>query len=113
MGAEGTVELLPSLLVKDKFAINTKGVQVKIAAKQACDVIYVRTISDFNPAVPTPIWMRRRIEKSGMRSISLAVDITNYVMLELGQPLHAFDAKEISGALNIRTAGKDKNLKTF
>jgi phenylalanyl-tRNA synthetase beta chain len=57
--------------------------------------------------------MRRRIEKCGMRSISLAVDITNYVMLELGQPLHAFDAKKISGGLNIRRAGTSKQLKSL
>ncbi|MEN9735685.1 MAG: hypothetical protein RL129_395 [Actinomycetota bacterium] len=103
----------PAAAVKDKFSINKYGVQVKIVDSSACDVIYMRTISGFNPTASTPLWMRRRIEKCGMRSISLAVDITNYVMLELGQPLHAFDAKKVKGGLQIRRAGKDKELKTL
>jgi phenylalanyl-tRNA synthetase beta chain len=57
--------------------------------------------------------MRRRIEKMGMRSISLVVDVTNYVMLELGQPLHAFDAAKIKGGLTIKRAGKVQKFKTL
>jgi phenylalanyl-tRNA synthetase beta chain len=59
------------------------------------------------------MWMRRRIEKMGMRSISLVVDITNYVMLELGQPLHAFDKAKISGGLTIKRAGKAQPFTTL
>lgn len=103
----------PANAVKDKFGMNKKGIQVDIKDKSACDVIYIRTISNFDVKARTPIWMKRRVEKCGMRSISLAVDITNYVMLELGQPLHAFDADKIKGALHIRKAGKDKEIKTL
>ena len=103
----------PALAVKDNYEINKSGVQVKISDSSACDVIYLRTIDGFNMHATTPLWMRRRIEKCGMRSISLAVDVTNYVMLELGQPLHAFDADKVSGSLNIRRAGSDKELKTL
>ena len=103
----------PALLIRDKFSTNNKGVQVKIVDSSACDVIYIRTISNFDPNKATPLWMSRRIEKCGMRAISLAVDITNYVMLELGQPLHAFDANKVKGGLQIRRAGKDKELKTL
>ena len=74
---------------------------------------FLRTLDGYNPASDVPLWMSRRIEKCGMRSISLAVDVTNYVMLELGQPLHAFDADKVSGSLNIRRAGSDKELKTL
>jgi phenylalanyl-tRNA synthetase beta chain len=63
-------------------------------------------MSDFDPSARTPLWMRQRIEKMGMRSISLVVDVTNYVMLELGQPLHAFDKSKISGGLTIKRIGK-------
>ena len=70
-------------------------------------MMYLRTLDSYQPGSPVPLWMRRRIEKAGMRSISLAVDITNYVMLELGQPLHAFDADAIQGTLEIRKAGKE------
>lgn len=96
-----------------KYSINKDGVQVSIADSTAVSVAYIRTIEGFNPSAKSPLWMSRRIEKCGMRSISLAVDITNYVMLELGQPLHAFDRTKISGALNIRRAGSDKSIKTL
>ena len=95
------------------FAINTKGIQVSVEDKSALSIVYIRTISDFNASAVTPLWMSRRIEKCGMRSISLAVDITNYVMLELGQPLHAFDAMKIDTSLIMRRAGSTKTIKTL
>ena len=96
-----------------EFAINTKGIQVAVEDKTALSIVYIRTISDFNASAVTPLWMSRRIEKCGMRSISLAVDITNYVMLELGQPLHAFDAMKIDTSLIMRRAGSTKTIKTL
>ena len=95
------------------YEINSHGIQVAIEDPSAVSVIYVRTISDFNPQAPSPLWMQRRIEKCGMRSISLAVDVTNYVMLELGQPLHAFDASKIDGGLTIRRAHSETHFTTL
>ena len=89
------------------------GVSAKIVDKDAASVFYLRTLSDFDQSAQTPIWMRRRIEKMGMRSISLVVDITNYVMLELGQPLHAFDADKIDGGLSIKRAGSVQKFTTL
>lgn len=96
-----------------KFADTGKGVTAKIGEKRSASVFYVRTLSNFDPKARTPIWMRRRIEKMGMRSISLVVDVTNYVMLELGQPLHAFDKSKIKGGLTIKLAGKVQKFKTL
>lgn len=95
----------------DNFAKTGLGVVPKIH-DGAC-VIHVRTLAEFDPKAQSPLWMSRRIEKCGMRSISLAVDITNYVMLELGQPLHAFDRQQITGTLQIRKAGKTTAFKTL
>ena len=93
--------------LRDLTFIDTgKGVSATIADPATASVFYLRTLSNFDPTATTPIWMRRRIEKMGMRSISLVVDITNYVMLELGQPLHAFDKSKIKGGLTIKRAGK-------
>ena len=89
------------------------GIQPKIEDKESASIFYLRTLSHFDPEAATPLWMRRRIEKMGMRSISLVVDITNYVMLELGQPLHAFDRKKISGILRISKAGKAQKFTTL
>ncbi len=100
-------------VLASKYAIGSAGVQAIIEDPTAVSVIYLRTITGFNTSAPTPIWMRRRIEKCGMRSISLAVDVTNYVMLELGQPLHAFDRDKIEGSLHIRRAGSDQSLVTL
>lgn len=89
------------------------GVSAKIVDEDAASVFYLRTLSNFDQSATTPIWMQRRIEKMGMRSISLVVDVTNYVMLELGQPLHAFDADKISGGLSIKRAGKSQRFTTL
>ena len=103
------VDLLRSL----KFSETGKGVTAKIADPSAASVFYLRTLTNFDPKATTPLWMRRRIEKMGMRSISLVVDVTNYVMLELGQPLHAFDKSKIKGGLTIKRAGKAQPFTTL
>ncbi|MFM1952331.1 MAG: hypothetical protein RJA33_1125 [Actinomycetota bacterium] len=90
-----------------------KGIAAKIVDEDAATIFYLRTLSNFDQSATTPLWMRRRIEKMGMRSISLVVDITNYVMLELGQPLHAFDADKISGGLSIKRAGTARKFITL
>ena len=96
-----------------KFEETGKGVSAKIGDKSSASVFYLRTLSNFDPKATTPIWMRRRIEKMGMRSISLVVDVTNYVMLELGQPLHAFDKSKIKGGLTIKRAGSAQKFVTL
>jgi phenylalanyl-tRNA synthetase beta chain len=97
--------------IKIDFKENGTPVSAKIT--DGAHVMYLRTLQDFDPKATSPLWMRRRVEKCGMRSISLAVDVTNYVMMELGQPLHAFDADKIDGGLEIRRAGASKKLKTL
>lgn len=92
---------------------SSRAVSVKIEDKSGADQIYIRTLEKVNTKKPTPLWMQRRIEKCGMRSISLAVDITNYVMLELGQPLHAFDADVVVGVLRVTRAGNFSKLITL
>ena len=96
-----------------KFENSGTGVSSKIDDPSTASVFYLRTISNFDPSARTPMWMRQRIEKMGMRSISLVVDVTNYVMLELGQPLHAFDKSKISGGLTIKRAGKTQPFTTL
>jgi len=96
-----------------KFKETGKGVSAKIADPSTASVFYLRTLTNFDPQATTPLWMRRRIEKMGMRSISLVVDVTNYVMLELGQPLHAFDKSKIKGGLTIKRAGKAQAFTTL
>ena len=104
----------PVDLLRDvTFPETGKGVSAKIVDPTTASVFYLRTLSDFDPAATTPLWMRRRIEKMGMRAISLVVDVTNYVMLELGQPLHAFDKSKIKGGLTIKRAGKSQPFTTL
>src|SRR5262245_47874962 len=79
----------------------------------ACDRFVLRTVSGFDPAAPSPLWLRRRLYRAGMRPVSLAVDVTNYLMLELGQPLHAFDRKKLAGPIVVRRARPGERLETL
>ncbi len=84
-----------------------------ISDPTAADRFVLRTLEGLDPGAPSPQWMRRALVASGMRPVSLAVDITNYVMLELGQPLHAFDRGKLSGPLTVRRASAGEPLETL
>jgi phenylalanyl-tRNA synthetase beta chain len=84
-----------------------------IADPTACDRFVLREVRGFEPATPSPLWMQVRLARSGMRTVSLAVDVTNYLMAELGQPLHAFDAAELSGPIVVRRARPGERLETL
>ena len=79
----------------------------------AADRLVLRTVSGLDPAAPSPIWLQRRLVLCGMRPVSLAVDVTNYVMLELGQPLHAFDRTRLHGPVVVRRARAGEQLETL
>jgi len=78
-----------------------------------CEMFTLRRITGFDPSATTPAWMRRRLTAAGMRSISLAVDVTNFVMLDTGQPLHAFDGSKLRGTVRAGYAASDTHLTTL
>ena len=78
-----------------------------------CDRFAARVLRGFNPAAESPAWMKRRLDQAGMRPISLAVDVTNYVMLELGHPLHAYDLEKVVEPIVVRRAVKGEVLTTL
>lgn len=84
--------------------------KVALQAKEACPAYYGRVIEGVNAQAETPDWMIRRLERSGIRSISALVDITNYVLLELGQPMHAFDHALLNGDVQVRFAQAGEKL---
>lgn len=84
--------------------------RIVLDAPDACPRYLGRIIKGVSAVSPTPTWMKQRLERSGIRSISALVDITNYVMLELGQPLHAFDNDVLSGAIHVRYPAAGEQL---
>lgn len=85
-------------------------IKVEIEDAQACPHYAGRVISKINPKALTPDWMRERLRRASVRAIHPVVDITNYVMLELGQPMHAFDQGKISGNVRVRRARAGEQL---
>jgi len=83
---------------------------VYLSAPEGCPCYVGRVIENVDVSRPTPVWMVERLRRSGVRSIDAIVDITNYVMLELGQPMHAFDRDQLVGAIDVRMANDGEQL---
>ncbi len=92
-----------SVTIDDTMIIN-------IEAEEACPRYAGRIIKNINSKAKTPLWMQEKLRRCGHRSISPLVDITNFVMIELGQPMHAFDLNKIQGQINVRMASQDEKL---
>ncbi|MFE1025988.1 phenylalanine--tRNA ligase subunit beta [Streptomyces sp. NPDC058818] len=101
----------PALL--DVPGPNAYGYPVKIADPTGCDRFTARTVTGLSSEARSPIWLQRRLQKVGMRPISLAVDVTNYVMMELGQPLHAYDRSLVQGTIGVRRAAEGEKIVTL
>ncbi|WP_236245472.1 phenylalanine--tRNA ligase subunit beta [Streptomyces sp. CC210A] len=101
----------PALL--DVPAPNSYGYPVRVADPVGCSRFTARTVVGLDPEARSPIWLQRRLQKAGMRPISLAVDVTNYVMLELGQPLHAYDRSRLDGPIGVRRAEPGEKITTL
>ncbi|WP_030744612.1 phenylalanine--tRNA ligase subunit beta [Streptomyces sp. NRRL S-31] len=101
----------PALI--DVPAPNAFGYPVQVSDPFGCDRFTARTVTGLSPEARSPIWLRRRLQKVGMRPISLAVDVTNYVMMELGQPLHAYDRSLVQGPIGVRRAREGEKLVTL
>jgi phenylalanyl-tRNA synthetase beta chain len=86
---------------------------VRVDDTLGCDRFAARVVRGIDPSAPSPEWMQRRLITAGVRTISLAVDITNYLMLELGQPMHAFDLNLLRGGLVVRRARPGEKLTTL
>ncbi|QNI03117.1 phenylalanine--tRNA ligase subunit beta [Halomonas sp. SH5A2] len=102
MVSEPEVVTVPAT-IDDTFAVD-------LEAPEQCPRYLGRVITNVNTSAETPLWMVERLRRSGIRSIDPVVDITNYVMLELGQPMHAFDRENLSGGIVVRMARPGETL---
>ncbi|MCB2264089.1 MAG: phenylalanine--tRNA ligase subunit beta [Candidatus Thiosymbion ectosymbiont of Robbea hypermnestra] len=84
---------------------------VRVAVPAACPVYACRIIRNLDPGAETPLWMQERLRRSGLRSIGPVVDVTNYVLLELGQPLHGFDLDRLAGEIRVRMAATGERIR--
>ena len=83
---------------------------VRLEASRGCAKFAGRVLRGLNPSAATPLWMRERLRRAGLRSLGPLVDVTNYVMLELGQPMHAYDLRRLSDYLAVRQARAGERL---
>jgi len=91
----------------------TGGYPVRVDDAEACSVFVTRTVTGIDPKAPSPRWLQQRLVLAGMRPISIGVDVTNYVMLELGQPIHGYDKDRLSGDIVVRRASAGEKLMTL
>ena len=106
--AELSLKDIKNQVVKESFTLNQK---VKIHEKNSCPRYCGVQIKNINNKVTLPVWMEQNLERSGISSINPVVDITNYVLLEMGQPLHTFDQSKISGEISVRRANRNESLR--
>jgi len=83
---------------------------IDVQSPEACPCYLGRVIRGINPSAETPLWMQEKLRRGGIRSLGPVVDVTNYVLLELGQPMHAFDLKQLSGGIEVRYARAGETL---
>lgn len=88
-------------------------VEVNVTPTPACPKYLGCVVTGFDKQAKTPLWMVQKLQRGGVRSLSLVVDITNYVLLELGQPMHAFDLNKLQGAVQVRMANAGEKLVTL
>lgn len=91
-------------------AVLDEQLKVKLDAPAACPRYVGRVIRDVDACAETPLWLEEKLRRAGLRSVDLVVDVTNYVLLELGQPLHAFDLDKLSGGIQVRMARQGETL---
>jgi phenylalanyl-tRNA synthetase beta chain len=96
--------------IKPAVVVGERRFAVEIESLADCSNFAGRVITGLNPKARTPDWMRERLRRSGIRAIHPLVDITNYVMIELGQPMHAYDADKLSGTVRVRRAKAGEKL---
>src|SRR5204862_6919624 len=94
----------PDLLGRPLDYVGPDVYPARIADPTGCDRFVLREVRGFDPSARTPLWMVVRLARCGVRSVSLAVDVTNYLMFELGQPLNAFDRPKLTGGIVVRRA---------
>lgn len=104
----GSVMALPVAVPVPASVTDTP--QITVAAPAACPRYCGRIVRGVNSLAVTPVWMQRRLARSGVRALHPVVDITNYVLLELGQPMHAFDQARLNGGLTVRLAAPGETL---
>jgi phenylalanyl-tRNA synthetase beta chain len=100
-------------LPADVTAVSAEVYPASIEDPSGCDRFVLREVRGFDPAAATPLWLRVRLARAGQRAVSLAVDVTNYLMIELGQPLHAFDRAALTGPVVVRRARPGERLETL
>ncbi|MES2059828.1 MAG: phenylalanine--tRNA ligase subunit beta [Patescibacteria group bacterium] len=119
---EGIARELSALLLDNEFiprnppeieaSPDVKGIAVLIEAKDVCDAYSALSIIGISPR-ETPLWLRNNLEAVGQRSINFLVDLANFVMTDIGQPLHVFDAEKISGNISVRMANAGEKITTL
>jgi len=118
LGIEGIAREVGTLLrcpvtpveIKPVAATIDDSFEIEVQVPQACPQYLGRVIRGINAKAPTPLWMQERLRRSGLRSLGAIVDVTNYVLLELGQPMHAFDLAQLSGGIQVRYAREGEQL---